>query len=220
MADEERTNARAEEVAGWLAVEPLDDVTRRRLVGRALAETEGDAAAAPAPPRPTGRVWAWVGAAAVLVVVLVVGLALLSASGGDDSEVATRNDHAAVSPKAAEATRDVGDFGDLDDPANLAALRAALEAPVSGSAAPQAAAGDTSREFGASDSATETSTTDAGNAPLRLCGITVPDGATAVAQATGTIDGRRATVVLVEAADGTRTLDAVLEDPCETRQLP
>jgi hypothetical protein len=48
----------------------------------------------------------------------------------------------------------------------------------------------------------------------------VPDGATAVAQATGTIDGRRATVVLVEAADGTRTLDAVLEDPCETRHLP
>jgi hypothetical protein len=86
---------------------------------------------------------------------------------------------------------------------------------VSGSAAPQAAAGDTSREFGASDS-----TTDAENAPLRLCGITVPDGATAVAQATGTIDGRRATVVLVEAADGTRTLDAVLEDPCETRHLP
>jgi hypothetical protein len=155
----------------------------------------------------------------VLVVVLVVGLALLSASGGDDSEVATRNDHAAVSPKAAEATRDVGDFGDLDDPANLAALRAALEAPVSGSAAPQAA-GDTSRELGASDSNTRTSTTTDENEPLRLCGITVPDGDTAVAQATGTIDGRRATVVLVESADGTRTLDAVLEDPCETRHLP
>jgi hypothetical protein len=223
MADDERPDAhgeqRDEEVAGWLEVERLDDVTRRRLVARALAETERDAAAAPAlpaPARPTGRVWAWLGAAAVLVVVLVVGLALLSANGGDDSEVATRNDHAAISPKAIDATRDVGDFGDLDEPTNLAALRAALEAPVSGSAAPQAAAGDTSREFGASDS----TTTDAENAPLRLCGITVPDGATAVAQATGTIDGRRATVVLVEAADGTRTLDAVLEDPCETRHLP
>jgi hypothetical protein len=50
--------------------------------------------------------------------------------------------------------------------------------------------------------------------------VTAPDGGRVVAQGSGTIDGRRATVVLLEDADGTRTFEAVLEDPCEVRQLP
>ena len=38
MADDERPDARDPRVAGWLEVEPLDDVTRRRLVSTALRE--------------------------------------------------------------------------------------------------------------------------------------------------------------------------------------
>jgi hypothetical protein len=211
MADDERPDARDERVAGWLEVEPLDDVTRRRLVANAVAQSETSATAAR-----SSRVWAWVAAAAAVVVVLVVGLAVLSSNGGDDSEVATRNDRSVLSPKAVEPTRDAGDFGDLDDPTNLAALRAALEQTANGSAAPPGAAAG---QVPSGDLSASAPTADA-EAALRVCGLTVPDGATAVAQATGTIDGRRATVVLVEAAEGTRTLDAVLESPCETRHLP
>jgi hypothetical protein len=140
----------------------------------------------------------------------------VTARGGHDDEVATRDGVSGLAPKVTESTRDVGDFGNLDDAANLAALRTALEQPASGSAAPQAAAGDSSSsERGTTDTAAPDGTTQ-----LRICGLTVPDGATTVAQGTGTLDGRRATVVLIEAADGTRTFDAVLEDPCELRHLP
>ena len=55
MADDERPaahgeEARDEEVAGWLAVEPLDDVTRRRLVSTALRETAGPPVSRPSRP--------------------------------------------------------------------------------------------------------------------------------------------------------------------------
>jgi hypothetical protein len=216
MADDERPDARDEprdeQVAQWLAVAALDDVTRRRLVSNALRDA--DTNAAPAPARPS-RAWRWVAAAAVLLVVLVGGLVVLTARGGDDTPVASREEIRVLPPEATGSTRDVGDFGDLDVPANLAALRAALAQSESGSSAPQVA-GDASsvpageREWKIAD----------GQGELRLCGLTLPDGATAVAQGTGTVDGRKATVVLVEAADGTRTVDAVLEAPCEVRHLP
>jgi hypothetical protein len=215
MADDERPDARDEardeQVSQWLEVEPLDDVTRRRLVAPALRESATSATAAR-----SSRVWAWVAAAAAAVVVLVVGLTALNTSGGGDSEVATRTERTAPSPKAVVATTDVGDYGDLDDPANLAALRAALGRPTSGATASQAAGEAESSPFSSSAGSPVADRDQA----LRLCGLTVPDGATAVAQGTGTIDGRRATVVLVEDADGTRSVDAVLEDPCEVRRLP
>src|SRR4029077_20845956 len=77
MADDERSA----EIAGGLEVEPLDDVTRRRLVSSALRETE--TADAPAPGRPS-RTWRWIAAAAALVIVAVGTLAVVSANGGHD----------------------------------------------------------------------------------------------------------------------------------------
>jgi hypothetical protein len=217
MADDDRDP----QVAQWLQVDPLDDVTRRRLVSNALRESAGDSAgsASPAAPTRSSHAWQWLTAAAVIVVVLVVGLALLTAGGGNDEEQATKSDRAALSPKAAAAVRDVGNFGDLDVPANLARLRSALEAPTAdfGAATPQTAArGANDSQLGASSEAAP----DDGGSELQLCGVTAPDGGRVVAQGSGTIDGRRATVVVLEAADGTRTLEAVLEGPCEVRQLP
>jgi len=213
MADDDRDP----QVAQWLPVEPLDDVTRRRLVSNALRESEADE---PVPPARSSRGWQWLTAAAVIVAVLVVGLALLTAGGGNDEEQATKRDRAALSPNAAQATPDVGDFGDLDVPANLARLRSALDAPgaaSSGAAAPQTTpSGATDSQGGSSAEAAPAD----GSAEVRLCGVTAPDGGRVVAQGTGTLDGRRATVVVLEANDGTRTLEAVLEDPCEVRELP
>jgi hypothetical protein len=203
MADDERDP----QVAQWLAAEPLDDLSRRRLVTTAMRESESYAD--PAPPRAarSSRAWRWIAAAAAVVVVLAVGLALLSANGGHDEEQATRHRDATVAPKAAGSALDAGDFGNLDDPANLAALRAALARD--GSSAPL------------SDSSTAESSAGAqATAPTKAptCSGLLPAG-TVVARATGTLDGRTTTVFLVERDDGARHLVAVLEHPCAVRDL-
>jgi hypothetical protein len=216
MADDDRADARDDQVAQWLEVEPLDELTRRRLVSTALRE---GAAAPPAPaPARSSHAWQWLSAAAVIVVVLVVGLALLTADGGNNEEQASRTAGKQLAPEGAAATRDVGNFGDLDDPANLAALRAALGTTTAApaSSTPRAASDAAGSQFGATSKASPPADTE----QLRLCGVVAPDGGRVVAQGSGTIDGRRATVVLLEEADGTRTVEAVLEEPCEVRQLP
>jgi hypothetical protein len=219
MADDERTGTpdpapdpapdpRNPQVAGWLAVDPLDDVTRRRLVSSAVREAPAGTPHAPARRR-------WIAAAAAVVLVAVGGLALLTADGGHDTEQAVtppRTPTAAdasgplASGKSA-ATPDVGDFGDLGDPGNLAALRAALASGTAESLGRDS--GD--RSAGAS---AESST---GQQSLPPC-PGLPEG-TVLAFGHGTLDGRPALVVLTEAPDGARSFDAVLQDPCEVRHL-
>jgi hypothetical protein len=204
MADDDRSP----DVAAWLDVEPLDDVTRRRLVSTALRES--DDGTAPADARPP-RTWRWLAAAAVIVIVLVGGLAIVTSDGGNDTPTASRRDRAtALAPeelgKSIAAAPDVGDFGDLDDAANLAALRAAIGHPASGQAAPQAASGV------GSDTASA--------APLpSVAGCVRGVAGTVVAQASGTIDGHPVTVLLVEGADGTRSIQALFQDSCTGRDL-
>ena len=207
MADDERSP----EVAGWLEVEPLDDVTRRRLVSSALRETEPETADPPAPGRPS-RTWRWIAAAAALVIVAVGTLAVVSAnSGHDEQQQATTG--TSRSPEALKIAHDVGDFGDLDKSANLTRLRTALASatarPSAGAAAPSESADSSaqSREAGA-----------AAGRPLDLCGSVFPGG-TVLALGSGSIDGRHASVFLVQQADGSRSFEAVLDDPCETRHL-
>ena len=216
MADDERPDARDPRVAPpWLKdrleVEPLDELTRRRLVSNALQETAE-------PARTPSRAWRWMAAAAALVVLVTGTVAVVTARGGNDEQQATapvRTPEAAGDATAkALAAPDVGDFGDLDQPQNLASLRRALDSPPSAAtpAAPQAA-GDSG--FASDSGASERS--NAGSA-LSQCSVPLPDG-TVVAQGHGTLDGRRATVVLTETATGKRSLDAVLSDPCELRHL-
>jgi hypothetical protein len=72
-------------------------------------------------------------------------------------------------------------------------------------------------------------TSDAGSAPLSTsngfaalgalpCRGDLPAG-TVTALATGTLDGRRAVVVLTTRPDGSRSIDAVLASPCTVRPL-
>jgi hypothetical protein len=205
MADDERPDAGDASLASWLEVEPLDDMTRRRLVSTALREA--DAAPARAPAGTPSRAWRWIAIAAAIVVVVAGGLALLTANGGHVEEQATRREGSVLAPESIAAASQVGDFGDLDQAANLDRLRAALTAGstalgnTNAPAAPSADAG-------------------AGTPESRLtCVVDVPDGATLVSSGTGTIGGRYATVVLFERRDGTRSFDALLEDPCEQRHL-
>jgi hypothetical protein len=202
MADDERSP----EIAGWLEVEPLDDVTRRRLVSSALRETETADASAPARP---SRTWRWIAAAAALVIVAVGTLAVVSANGGhDENQQATGK---SLSPGGLKVAHDVGNFGDLDKSANLTRLRTALG---SATAAPSAAAPTESADA----SAQSRESGAAADRPLDLCGSVFPGG-TVLALGSGTIDGRHASVFLVQQADGSRSLEAVLDDPCETRHL-
>ncbi len=201
MADDERSA----EVGSWLEVEPLDDVTRRRLVSAALRET----ADAPAPARPW-RTWRWLAAAAAVVIIAVGTLAVVTSGGGDDTRAASRGDRSALAPKnfgqALTVAPDVGDFGNLDDATNLARLRAALGNPSAEAVEPQAAAG------AASDSARST--------PLpSLPGCSRGTVGTVIASGSGTIAGHAVTVVLLEGPDGTRSIQALFQDSCTGRDL-
>lgn len=207
MADHERDPV----IAARLPVEPLDEVTRRRLVATALRESEALAA----PPSRPSRAWQWVAAAAAIVVLMVGGLALLTAGGGHDEPQASRDRSITASPEGLKVTPDVGDFGDLGQAANLDRLRSALD---SNSRAPAAPSAEASTPQAAGDAAGSTSDAGAAKRSLDLCASSFPGGAV-LALGSGTIDGRTATVFLVQQADGSRSLEAVLDDPCETRRL-
>jgi hypothetical protein len=202
MADDERDP----QVTSWLEVEPLDELTRRRLVTTALRE--GDA-----PARRPSRAWRWVAAAAAVVVVAAGTLAIVTAKGGhDDRDTAApvRTPAAAagsVAPTASAAVPSVGDFGDLGDPANVARVRRALDASAgSGSSFNDVAGAQASAGALSVPNTAET------------CGSSLPAG-NVLAQASGTVDGRAAVVVLVERADRSRELFEVLSSPCEVRSL-
>src|SRR5262249_60748355 len=117
MGDDARPGERDSDLASWLEVDPLDEVTRRRLVTTALRES-GDPAKRPS------RAWRWIAAAAALVIVVTTGVALLTADGGDDEQRANHSDRSSLATGAAQSEAPsiatlpgVGDFGDLDDPA-------------------------------------------------------------------------------------------------------
>jgi hypothetical protein len=218
MADDD---ARDERLAAWLEPEPLDDVTRRRLVSTAMRESE----AAESAPRRSSRAMRWMAAAAAIVVVLVGALALVTAQGGNDehkaatpartpaSESRTAGGAGALADSAAPkaqasggaAPTEVGDFGDLDRAANLARLRRALEAAGTG----------TGSSFATGSTQSEAAATALSALP---CRGSLPAGTT-LAVGTGTLDGRAAVVVLTDLGDGTRSIDAVLVGPCEVRPL-
>jgi hypothetical protein len=171
MTDDLPPDQRDEELASRLEVPPLDDVTRERLVARALE----DAGRRRGAPRLT-RVL--VPAAAALVALVLVGVgvfALVNRDGEDASTTARPRPPAAVAPRdgdrapdassSAEAVtgvRDLGDLGDVTDAGELrrrvrtqldevpAASRAApptcLERAVAGSPAPTAYGTGTHRD--------------------------------------------------------------------------
>jgi hypothetical protein len=202
MADDERPDAGDASLAGWLEVEPLDDVTRRRLVSTALREADAARASAPAP----ARAWRWIAIAAAVIVVLAGGLALLTANGGHDEPQATRRTPAALAPEdlghSIANAPDVGNFGDLDHDANLEALRAALTHP-------RAAAGEPKSADSAAGAAAQPSVPGCVRGAI----------GTIVAVGHGTIDGQPVTVTLLQGADGKQSIEALFDDSCEIRHI-
>jgi hypothetical protein len=189
MPDSTHDDERDERLAGLLAVEPLDDVTRRRLVRTAL-----DAG------RSHRRAWQAAAAAAAAVVV-GGGAWLVATSGGPGSHrtVAAPTAPSVVArPEAPSAGAQVvpsapvflGDFGNLNDPTAVARLRAAAASPPASS---------TGQPLGAPA------------LPAERCD---PGAGTVRAVAAGTLDGRPVVVLVVG-----DHLTAVATGPCEVRPL-
>jgi hypothetical protein len=171
MTDDLPPDQRDEELASRLEVPPLDDVTRERLVARAL----DDAGRRRGAPRLT-RVLVPAAAAMVALVLVGVGVFALVNRDGEDAGTAARSrppeapaprdgDRAPDASSNAEAVtgvRDLGDLGDVTDAGELrrrvrtqldevpAASRAAppscLERAVAGSPAPTAYGTGTHRD--------------------------------------------------------------------------
>jgi hypothetical protein len=207
MADE---HPRDERLAAWLDVEPLDDLTRRRLVATALDETAK-----------RSHALRWIATAAAIAVALFGALALLTARGGNDEQRASVPARVSGNPAASAAGGsaqekapvpaaaapvaapvDLGDVGDLSQSVVLARLRAVAG---EGPAADRAGAGAASSPL---------------SPPHRdlPCRDRLPVG-TITAVGSGTLDGRAAVVVVTSLAGGSPSIDAVFTDPCEVRHL-
>ena len=192
---------RDERLAERLRVEPLDDVTRARLVRTAMAATPS---AAPSKRPVRSRV---LGIAAALVLVLAVGLAVFARNGSDSSTTPT----AARAPKAADELSqglsfstwdDAVTLGDLGDVGSNGALRRAVlaadafdtlgEPGEAVTAAPSAAAAAPQ-----SDAALRVITTACDTSAIDRLGEVVALGA-------GTVDGAPVTVYVVDRRNGSR----------------
>jgi hypothetical protein len=215
--DEARDEPRDEELGARLGVPALDDVTRHRLVSTAMRTSR---------PARTGR---WLAAAAaVLVLVIAVAVVVVVAPGSnDDRQAATPARTPARTPSAAPlppgpnaaavpapaaepvsgSAVDIGDFGDLSRSANLVRLRRTL-APATGSApsAPTAGAASARSVALLNTLATRPCRTDLPAGPITAVG-------------TGTLDHRRAIIVVITSPNGTRVVNAVLGNPCAVRPL-
>lgn len=207
---------RDERVAGLLAVDPLDEVTRRRLVTAALSSTDAQSA-------DTTRGSRRLVAAAAIVFVAVAGAGVvvaLQGNGGNRAENMTAQAAPrGVAEQAADrqldlslaSAPDVGDYGELTTAANVARLRTALASLGAHATSPDSAT--------AAGKASEPAD---GAVPRRVeeldCSPSLPEGAT-VAVASGTYKGRDVVVVQREAVDGTRSLVAVDVGTCRTHLL-
>jgi len=146
MTDGLPPDERDEELASLLEVPPLDDVTRERLVTRAL-----DDASPRRPARRLARLLVPAAAALVALVLVGVGVFALVNRDGDNAGTAGRSrtpeaaspsqrnpaPDASPSAEAATGVRDLGDLGDVTDSGELRRrVRAQLdEAPASSSRA-------------------------------------------------------------------------------------
>ena len=207
-------DARDERVAGYLAVEPLDDVTRRRLVSTALGSTGG---------RSTGsaRRARQLVAAAAIVFVAVAGAGLVVAlQEGPQEEPESLT--AQAEPRESEdamadtplggSVPDVGEFGELTQQGTVDRLRAALATVATSPVSPQDAAATDKAAEADGELSFSTRAGEVGCTPM------LPNGVT-IAGATGSYDGREVVVVQRESLKGTRVLLAVDIETCAVHRL-
>ena len=230
MSDEPRLpdDARDERLAALLQTEPLDDVTRARLVRNAMAASEGSAVPqAGRAHRSSARV-RWLAVAAVLVALLAVGVAVVARDDSGSGPTAARAPKAAQPQSGAAESPNVplnrsqldqpfsGSFrvqtlGDLGDVGKKAALRRAVTDVLSPKEAPAAAAADRAESTANAAQPQSQTITACPSTELAKLGRTIAVG-------TGTVDGAPVTVYVVERSNGDRV--AVVVDAACTVGAP
>ena len=216
-------DARDDQLGEALAVPPLDDITRRRLVRNALdAAADGDPADAEAPER---RSWVPLAAAAVVILLVVVGFIALGQGGdGSSSDTAARKADrvptaetptgqaptaAADSSSGATASLvpgilDLGDLGNLSSARSRDRTRAALTTgPLTDSEATTTRSNEQLLQDVADAACAE---------PLRT------ESTTVVGVGSATVDGADAVVVVTETA-GARAAFVLVLQPCALSPL-
>ena len=224
-------DARDERLAHMLEVEPLDDVSRRRLVRTAIQSSE--------PATTPRRTWRLVAAASLVAVVVAGGVAYLATrdtSTTNPTALEGRNANgnagaASPTPPAASAASgvqdngaqssgapaleaagnvaDLGDLGDLGTTAGLNRARTSFSAAASGAASAE------SKSTADSSARVASLLSELRASP---CAGDLPEG-TIVALGRAHFGTRDAIVVKTQQPDGTDSLDAVVTDPCEVRPL-
>ena len=216
-------DARDDQLGEALAVPPLDDITRRRLVRNALdAAADGDPADAEAPER---RSWVPLAAAAVVILLVVVGFVALGQGGdGSSSDTAARKADrvptaetptgqapTAAADSSSDATAslvpgilDLGDLGNLSSARSRDRTRAALTTgPLTDSEATTTRSNEQLLQDVADAACAE---------PLRT------ESTTVVGVGSATVDGEDAVVVVTETA-GARAAFVLVLQPCALSPL-
>jgi hypothetical protein len=215
LPSEPGDDARDERRAALLQTEPLDDVTRARLVRNAMAASEGEAAPQAGRVHPSSARVRWLAVAAAVVALVVAGIAVLARNDSGSAPTAARapktvqpQSGASVAPNAIAENGDsvlrqtVGpvSLGDLGDVGNKANLRRAVAAAT--------ATADTA--FGATTASPTESATAVG---VPACPTTGVDRlGQRVAVGSGTVDGAPVTVYVVARKDGSRAAVIVRAD--------
>ena len=216
------TDVRDEQLAARLETEPLDEVTRARLVRTAMA-----ASAVPAPSSRWTKRSQWVGAAALVVLLVVVlfgvvarqqtsdkfndaGSRLSSNDGGSSSDERSTQLALPASGSTFSELLGIGSLGDLGDVGTIGKLRSA----VTGALPAAEAKVEAQRPV---------STLDFSDSALSIERRLIEDACTAdarppagrtIALGTGTVDGKPVSVEVVEKSNGTRIAYTADADGC------
>lgn len=170
----------------------LDDLTRRRLVRNALPAADGIGATS----NRSGWSWLRISAAAAAVLIVLAGLGAMLTSLGTGSEDSAKSSSAG---SAATAQAPHGDLGQLGDVSNPAAIRALLR-PATQKNGETATGGPAQDSTG---STTQSARSDASVDP-RVCAAQLAGARPVRFFATGTYRGRAVTIVGIDS--GGRTI--------------
>jgi len=229
MGDEPRDEA----LARALDVAPLDELTRRRLVGAAIAAREETTItpAIDAPPVPRGNRRARIlGIAAAAVAFVVLGVAALALPRDDTTQVAGRPTEASgplaaadasaapSAPDAGTSSRTAQDGGTAASAAPSGASEQVTAAlPDLGRLGDLSAAGSRERVVAAAEPAVEGTTPQRWAFTFQTC---PPRTLTVVATGLGSIGGDPVFVTVARRDDGTLRVRAIDGTTCELRPLP
>jgi hypothetical protein len=182
--------------------EPLDDVTRRRLVRTATNAVP----TSEAPATRQSRSWVWITAAAAAVLLVIVGIGFAISATGDSGKSTDSSASGSAATSADPLRGDVGELGDVSSPQALRSLLDRRAAAADDSAKQSESVAPPAPEQGGTSAAADGGTAiDAATCARRLAG-------SREVRFTGTGTYRGTPVTIVGITDRGRTIVFVVPD--------